>query len=87
MTELAVNKFVGRGVISDEFREELMARQMTKEEIAAADPNLDNLDVNAIVVALMFADDFPGFSAEITRYLGRRYRGGRPSGDNLPISV
>lgn len=87
MTELAINKFIGMGVISDQFRKKFMAGQMTKEEIAAVDPGLDDRDVHTIVVALMFADDFPGFSAEITRYLDRRYRGGHPSGDNLPISV
>lgn len=88
MTEQAVNKFVGRGVVSDEFRKKLVNLEMTPEEIAAVDSDLDLKDLNAIKMALLFnPGDFTGFSAEITRYLDFRYRGAKPAGDNLPISV
>lgn len=87
MTRKAVENFIGRGVISDRFREKFMAGQMTIKEIAAVDRGLDDRDVHTIVIALMFADDFPGFSSEIDLYINRRYSSGRPAGDNLPISV
>lgn len=87
MTEKAVNKFVGMGVISDKFREMLTGRRITHQDIAAVDPDLDFQDVNAIVLALMNTGDFPHFSAAINEYINRRYSGGRPAGDDLPISV
>lgn len=86
MTIKAVNKFVGRGVISDEFQEKLIGRRMTREDIAAVSPDLDPQDVNAIVLALMSADSFPRFSSEMDLYINRRYGPG-PAGDDLPISV
>ena len=88
MTIEAVNKFVGRGVVSDEFRKKLANLEMTPEEIAAVDPDLDSKDLNAIKTALLFnPGDFVGFSASIARYINFRYPAVRPSGDNLPISV
>lgn len=86
MTELAVNKFVGMGIISDKFRNWLTTRQITHKDIAAVDPDLDEEDVNAMVLALMNTGDFPHFAAAIDGYINRRYRAGR-AGDELPISV
>lgn len=87
MTLKAVEQFIGRGVVSDRFRELLTSRKMTREQIAAVNPELDPQDVNVIMLALMNTGDFPHFAAAIDEYLNRRYRGGRPAGDDLPISV
>lgn len=88
MTIEAVHKFVGRGVISDEFKRELVSGKMTREQIATAVVGLDDEDITAISVAtLLNVGNFPGFSSEIDLYINRRYGPGRPSGDNLPISV
>lgn len=88
MTRRAVENFIGRGVISDEFRIKFISGQMSREEITAVDPDLDVQDVNAIVFALLNTPgDFPGFSAEIGKYLDRRYRGPGSAGDDLPISI
>ena len=91
MTKEAVNKFVGRGVVSDMFRQKLANLEMTPEEIAAVDRDLDSGDLNAIKTALLFnPGDFVGFSASVARYIDFRYHNAGqsgPSGDNLPISV
>lgn len=87
MTRRAVENFIGKAVVSDEFRQKLMAWEMTREGIAAVNPDLDLQDVNAIVIALMSSQGFPSFSKEIGKYIDRRYSSGLPAGDNLPISV
>ena len=87
MTEQAVNDFIGRGVVSDKFREDLMSGRMTRRDIVFVNPDLDSQDINAIVSSMMFAGSFENFAAGLKQYLDLRYRGGRPSGDNLPISV
>lgn len=87
MTERAVNDFIGKAVISDKFRNMFLSGQMTREEIAAINTDLDPQDINAIVIALMSSQGFPSFSQEIGKYIDRRYSSGRPAGDNLPISV
>lgn len=87
MTEKAVNDFIGKGVISDEFRDTLMSGKMTRGNIADFNPGLDYEDINAIVCSLMFADSFANFAAGVDAYLDRRYRGAKPAGDDLPISV
>ena|GEM_PF-5856118 len=80
MTIEAVNKFVGRGVISDEFRQKFMSRKMSSQEIASVDPDLDSKDLNAIKTALLFnLGDFADFSASIARYINFRYRSVRPA--------
>lgn len=80
MTKGAVEKFVGKAVLSDKFRENLNARQMSREEISAVDPDLDVQDVNAIVFALLNTPgDFPSFSVEIGKYIDLCYRGACPS--------
>lgn len=87
MTRRAVDNFIGRGVVSDEFRARFISWKMTLEDITAVDSDLDGQDVNAIVIALMSSQGFPSFSEEIGKYIDLRYRGGPPAGDNLPISV
>jgi len=95
MTEKAVNEFIGRAVVSDEFRKKLLGLKMTREEITAVDPDLDSQDVNAIFTTLLLIDpvDLSSFSAGIGNYIDRRYRNAGPSGlsgpsgDDLPISV
>jgi len=94
MTVEAVKKFIDRGVVNGEFRQKLVNLEMTPEEIAAVDPDLDSEDLNAIKTALLFnLGDFTDFRASITMYINFRYRHAGPSGlsgpsgDDLPISV
>lgn len=89
MTIEAVQKFVGLGVINDEFRNKLIGGKMTREQIADAVAGLDDKDTTAIILAILLSTgDFPGFSSEIDLYLNRRYgSGAAASGDDLPISV
>jgi len=92
MTEKAVQKFISQAVIRDEFRKKLLGLKMTRKEIALIDTDLDDQDINTIFTTLLLLDpvDFPGFSAEIDRYIDRRYRNAGPSGlsgDDLPIFV
>lgn len=87
MTIEAVNKFIGRAVISDYFRNKFISGQMIREEIASVDPGLDEQDIIAIATAKMFTNSFAVFAAGIDKYLNRRYPRSQPAGDNLPISV
>lgn len=87
MTIEAVNKFVTKTVISDEFRIKFMSGRMISGEIAAVDSDLDEQDVNAIVTARMFRDSLASFAAGIDNYLNRRYSRSPSAGDDLPISV
>ena len=64
MTVEAVKKFIDRGVVNGEFRQKLVNLEMTPEEIAAVDPDLDSEDLNAIKTALLFnLGDFTDFRA------------------------
>lgn len=89
MTERAVNEFIGKAVISDEFKNRLLSGKMSNRDIADFNSELDSQDINAIVWSLVFADGFDNFAAGVDAYLARRYRGAKPAGtgDNLPISV
>lgn len=87
MTEQAVNDFIGRGVLSDEFRNKLLSGQMSRKDIALINPNLDSRDVNAIIFSMMFTDSLENFAAGLGEYIDFRYRDGRPAGDNLPVSI
>lgn len=87
MTRRAVENFIARGVVSDEFRNKLLSGQMTRKDIALINPNLDSRDVNAIIFSMMFTDSLENFATGLGEYIDFRYHDGRPAGDNLPVSV